>query len=167
MDTIDLPVLSITTALRIALEEMKAAKRSALVAPDGEACWLFRAPWVVWGIAARKETLADLEQRLPVHLASTTYDLAKAIDFSNPYSTQAAIEDLLDTVKRPYLMAASVSFGQMATIITRHESFKDDTDLGPADCYCTNPGRQDNPHSYSKPPDDRKCVYDGSRVECA
>lgn len=169
MDTIDLPVLPIESSLREAFGEMKRAGRSAVIGEDESGAWLFRAAWIVWGIAADKQRLAELENRQSVHRVSPSHKTAQAIDFDNPHGTVSAVETLLDSVVRPYLMKASVSFGEMTMIITRHESLKFDFGSGPADCYCTNPNRRDHPHSYSQDdvPDDGKCTRDGSKVVCA
>src|SRR5438105_3138206 len=169
MDMIVLPVLPIETSLRDAFGEMKTARRSAVIAHDGSDAWLFRAAWIVWGIAAGKKRLADLETKESVHMVSPSHKTAQAIDFDNPSGTRDAVENLLDSVIRPYLMRTSVSFGGMTTIITRHETLKLDFDSGPADCYCTNPNRRDDPHSYSQGqvPADGKCTRDGSKIVCA
>jgi hypothetical protein len=168
MEVIDLPVLPIDAPLREALAEMKRVKCSAVVTPDGDSYWLFKAPWVVWGIARGEEVLGDLEQRRRVHKASESNLANKGIDLSNPFQTVDAIEGLLDTVIRVYLVAALAPSGRIATIITRHENLKYEIESGPADCYCTNPNRPDDPHSYSPPlPTDRKCNLDGSQIVCS
>ena len=169
MDIVDLPVVPIETSLREALDIMKRANRSAVIGHDDDDAWLFRAAWVVWGIAGRKKRLADLELKQRVHTALPSDESARAVDFDNPHRSRDAVEKLLDSVVRPYLMRADIPFGGMTRIITRHESLGYDFGSGPADCYCTNPNRSDDPHSYdqSRMPKDGKCTYDGSRIVCS
>jgi len=170
MDIVELPVLSIEAQLDEALAEMKQKERSAVVAIDGTRCWLFKAGWVVVGLARHEKVLADVENRTRVHLALPTEVDSYGIDLINPTNTWTAVESFLDNVaRRSYMITTTqpLLIGQMAAVVTRHESLAVAVKSGPTDCYCTNPGVGDDPHTYSKPlPAGAKCVYDGSSIIC-
>jgi hypothetical protein len=173
MDVVELPVLPIEASLDKAFDAMKEADRSAIVAVDSTRYWLFKAGWVVLGIARGEKVLADLEKRRRVHLASPVEAAQKKIDLMSPTKTPIAVEQFLDTVHRSYLLTdpvlrTSPLHGPMIKIITRHEGLAIEVGSGPTACYCTNPAVADDPHGYDQPlPFNNKCTLDGWDIVCS
>jgi hypothetical protein len=168
VDIVEVPLLSINASLRQAIAVMRQTQRSAVVALENGECWLFKAGWVVAGLAREDRILADLARKYPVHLAPDAEMAQEGIDLTNPRSTWSAAEQFLDRVGKFYALGLpTASPGSMARIITRHEGQAAEAGSGPADCYCTNPNQSDDPHAYDQPiPVDRKCTYDGSDIVC-
>ena len=169
MDVIELPILSVDASLQEALVAMKAAGRSAVVAVERNWYWLFKAGWIVAGIARGEKVLAEVEKRRRVHEASGVEIAQHAIDLIDPGQSWIAIEGFLDSVGRSYLLGRPMAPpGNTVTIITRHEGLAAEVGSGPTDCYCTNPAREDDPHGFDPPlPSGNKCPYDGSDIFCA
>ncbi len=178
MDVIDLPVLPIDAPLKDALGVMRAAERSGIVAIEISAyfpesgryrCWLYKAGWVVVGISRGEYVLGDLEQRRRVHILSDGVTSMRGIDLTNPQHTWQAVEQMLDKVGKSYALAGPAPpSGNSVRVITRHEELAAEVRSGPADCYCTNPNRLDDPHPYRPPPipGNGQCLYDGSKIVC-
>src|ERR1700682_1351366 len=167
MDVVNLPVLSIDAPLVDTLAVMKGKKCSAVVARDNDGCWLFKAGWVVVGIARGESVLADLERKWKVHETSASHAAQEGIDLTEPHLTQPAVEQFLDRVGSFYMLATPVpKVGQIVKIITRHESLAAEVSSGPSNYYCTNPNLPDDPHPYLPPPlpADLLCTQDGSPI---
>jgi CBS domain-containing protein len=160
MDVIDLPVVPLETKLTEALDIMKKNHRSGIIAIDDSAHWLFKAGWVVIGIARKKELLRDIEKRCRAEVVEPP----SSIEVMGNVEAQ----DLLDSASQHYMLYRPGPLFKMTRIVTRHEYFAQALSLAPTNCYCTNPDRPNDPHGYNRPlPTGNRCTYDGSPIVCA
>jgi len=160
MNVIDLPIVPIETKLTEALDIMRKNQRSGIIAIDERAHWLFRAGWVVIGIARNKTMLRDIEERCRAEIVEPPSSIN--------VMENVEVQEFLDSASQHYMLFKPGPLFQMTQIVARHADFAKALSLAPTNCYCTNPNRPNDPHGYNPPlPAGNKCKYDGSPIICS
>lgn len=162
MEVVELPLLVIDDTLRTALQAMRGAQRSGVVARRHEDALLFTVSEIFAGLAYQKERLSDIAPQEDAHFLTERDAFAAGLDLKDPYRTYGAYESFLDSVGKSY---AVVAFGgATATIVTRHEGLAPALLAGPKDCYCLG-----SPSHSFPPPSVRTgdaCSYCNSTIHC-
>ena len=167
MNALDLPMLTMKTPLEEAFVAMKKARRSAVLANDDNACWLFKAGWIAVGISRGQQYLVDLKNRQRVHQPSQRE--AQKIDWEIPTKTSTAVKTLLYTTQTSHMVFPPLpNTGGTARIIMMREALAFDIGSGPSDCYCSEPPEGHDPHEYlrGEVPADGMCLQDHSEIVC-
>jgi hypothetical protein len=167
METVDLPLVLVDSTLRDAFQLMESAERSGFVAVLDNQVWLYKAGEVVLSISEGKQTVRDLDKKLPVGVASEVQVTRADLDWLNPHHTYQAFESLLESINHSYLMMrlpGTRDSGTMVRIITRYETLGYELNSGPVQCYCTNVNS--GPHECRRMPPDRRCVICGQPIRC-
>jgi hypothetical protein len=167
METLDLPLLHLSTAPKVALERMREARRSAVIASDDwEGYVLLPLGSVLTGLREGHAGLEGAPDPAPVHVFRHEEVASHGLDLVAPWRTADAFEAALDGAGTLFGLLGIAHRTGVAFVVTRHEGLADRPAEGPVTCYCTvDPDR----HIYERDevePGAPCRLRDGGEIHC-
>src|SRR5437016_1595939 len=108
MGTIELPLVAIEIAPKVALQTMRQQKISGVVARQRRDAWLFTTGDIFFGLSQKSGTLADLERKRAVHIVTSREASIAKLDVKVPDHTWQDYERFLDALDVAYAEALIV-----------------------------------------------------------
>jgi hypothetical protein len=168
METIELPLLPMSSELAKAIGSMKEVERSACVVLNENKAWVLRATPIILGYLFEDlKRLQDIEEKFHV-VVPTVEDLRNLnLDWAQPRRARDAFETWLQKEKANYGLASwpflRVQAGIfVATIITPDEKLAAEIGGGPVLCYCSSRWR----HPCPKGPPGGNCPTCNALIKC-
>jgi hypothetical protein len=162
MDTIELPRFPSDTSLRLSLNAMRAAGRSAVIRDSNDNVDLLKAGDIFGGLAHNIETLGKIMSSNPIFRLSIHEIQEWNLDAINPHQTWDRYEKFLDSKQHSYALLSSTAVS--GVVVTRHEGLTTAISSGPKDCYCLGPDQHEFPPPSRSSKD--KCDRCGYEVHC-